>query len=270
MWVCCVLQKEPELVFCERGHGCYIGGGGRPGGRRQQCQGHVPRKFIWECNSTCGCHMSCPNRVVQRGMKVKVGVFWTGVRGWGVRTFESIPVGTFVFEYVGEVVNNAELLKRNEKSHVHGDYTLDLNADWKTEAGVSDANALCIDGLAYGNVGRFVNHRCSDANLIDFPVKIEESDPHIYHVAFFAKRNICTLEELTWVRIDGLHCKFHYCLLCWFLNIKLILICGCGEMYQDYGTSFWEESGGLSCACGSLLCRGRWLGNNSRTGKVRS
>lgn len=143
--------------------------------------------------------MSCGNMVVQQGMKVKVGVYWTGEKGWGVRTFEAIPVGSFVFEYVGEVVSNAELISRQQKSPIHGWYTLDLDADWKVEAEVTDNNALCLDGYKFGNVGRFVNHKCEDANLIDVPVRIERSDPRLYHVAFFAKRQIYALEELTWV-----------------------------------------------------------------------
>lgn len=128
-----------------------------------------------------------------------MGVFWVGERGWGVRTFHDIPMGTFVFEYVGLICSNAELLTKVEETPKLGCYTLDLNADWKTEASVTDADALCIDGETYGNVARFVNHLCEDANLIDFPVRIDNADPHIYHVAFFAKRKILALEELTWV-----------------------------------------------------------------------
>jgi hypothetical protein len=190
------------MVFCDQGQGCYNTRSGESGANpnsKLTCDGHVPRKFIWECNLTCGCHMECGNRVVQKGMKVKVGVFWTGEKGWGVRTFEPISIGTFVFQYVGEVCSNAEVINRHEKSPIHGWYTLDLNANWKTEAGVNDNEALCIDGFLYGNVGRFVNHRCEDANLMDYPVKIESRDSHIYHVAFFAKRHVYALEELTWV-----------------------------------------------------------------------
>lgn len=129
-----------------------------------------------------------------------MGVFWCGVKGWGIRTFEYIPQGSFVFEYVGEVCSNAEMIASHQITPTHGLYTLDLNADWRVEAEVTDEEVLCVDGVRYGNVGRFLNHRCGDANLVDFPVQIEESDPHIYHVAFFAKRIIFALEELTWVR----------------------------------------------------------------------
>lgn len=195
------LQVEPQMVFCDQGQGCYLTGlpGRGRAGDQKECYGHIPRVFISECNCTCPCGIDCGNRVVQRGMKVKLGVFWTGLKGWGVRTFEAIPSGTFLFEYVGEVCSNAELITRDNQPPFHGIYTLDLNADWRTEAAVTDTEALCIEGMSYGNVARFVNHRCEDANLIDFPVRIESADPHIYHVAFFAKRPIYALEELTWV-----------------------------------------------------------------------
>lgn len=191
------------MVWCDEGQGCYKAHLNPESGviaeNIHACHGHIPRKMIWECNMTCGCHRSCGNRVVQHGMTVKVGVFWTGPKGWGVRTFEAIPMGGFVFEYVGEICSSEELIKKHGDSVLCGRYTLDLNADWKSEARVSDKNALCVDGFSLGNVGRFVNHRCEDANLVDIPVRIERSDPRFYHVAFFAKRPIHALEELTWV-----------------------------------------------------------------------
>ena len=63
--------------------------------------------IIFECNSKCKCDIDCPNRVVQKGRKLKLGVFRTenGTRGWGVKTLEPIPKGSFVMEYVGELIS---------------------------------------------------------------------------------------------------------------------------------------------------------------------
>nr|KAG5695024.1 hypothetical protein BaRGS_015848 [Batillaria attramentaria] len=60
---------------------------------------------IYECNKRCKCGPECPNRVVQQGRKMKVCIFRTSNgRGWGVKTVQKIKKGTFVMEYVGEVL----------------------------------------------------------------------------------------------------------------------------------------------------------------------
>ncbi|GAA5866559.1 hypothetical protein JCM8547_005459 [Rhodosporidiobolus lusitaniae] len=41
--------------------------------------------LIVECNSKCGCGPGCRNKVVGAKKGVSVDIFWTGVRGWGVR-----------------------------------------------------------------------------------------------------------------------------------------------------------------------------------------
>lgn len=69
--------------------------------------------FIRECSVRCRCHNKCGNRVVQQGMMYAVEIFHTGNIGWGVRASRSIPKGAFVFELVGEILTNAELIVRN-------------------------------------------------------------------------------------------------------------------------------------------------------------
>lgn len=67
--------------------------------------------------------------------------------------------------------------------------------------------------------------RCYDANLIDVPVLVGRLDRSFYQPAFFTKRRIQPLEELTW----------------------------------DYGTDFSKEDPDLpyfECKCGSPICRG--------------
>ncbi|PKI39107.1 hypothetical protein CRG98_040531 [Punica granatum] len=135
----------------------------------EKCKGHLLRKFIKECWRRCGCDMQCGNRVVQRGIKCNL---------------QDLPKGTFVCEYVGEIVTNAELYERNMQSSGtdRHTYPVTLDADWGSEAGLQDEDALCLDATSHGNVARFINHRCFDANLIDIPVQIETPDRHYYHV----------------------------------------------------------------------------------------
>lgn len=55
---------------------------------------HVPLG-IYECNSNCKCKSNCLNRVVQEPLKIKLQVFKTVNRGWGIRTLNDLPKGCF-------------------------------------------------------------------------------------------------------------------------------------------------------------------------------
>ncbi|CAN1307742.1 Histone-lysine N-methyltransferase SUVR4, partial [Linum perenne] len=107
-------------------------------------------------------------------------------KGWGVRSTRPLKKGTFICEYIGEIVTNLELDERNKeraaKNEVHT-YPVLLDADWGSEKILKDEEALCLDATEFGNVGRFINHRCEDANLIEMPVEIESPDHHYYHVS---------------------------------------------------------------------------------------
>eukprot|EP00731_Ephydatia_muelleri_P023685 Em0015g1268a len=58
---------------------------------------------IYECNARCSCGPRCSNRVVQRGLQHRMQVFKTRDRGWGLRSLDDIPKGTFVCTYIGHV-----------------------------------------------------------------------------------------------------------------------------------------------------------------------
>ena len=66
-----------------------------------------------------------------------------------------------MFEFAGEIVTNAELMKRRASGKLGKleAFTLALDADWKSEQVVDDKVALCIDGTNFSNVSRFLNHR---------------------------------------------------------------------------------------------------------------
>ncbi|XP_010264894.1 PREDICTED: probable inactive histone-lysine N-methyltransferase SUVR2 [Nelumbo nucifera] len=191
------------------------------------CKGHLVRKFIKECWSKCGCNKQCGNRVVQRGITRNLQVFLTSEeKGWGLRTLEDLPRGAFVCEYVGEILTNLELHERNMRSSGNEKHTYPvlLDADWGSEGVLKDEEALCLDATYYGNVARFVNHRCFDANLVEIPVEVETPDHHYYHLAFFTTREVNAMEELTW----------------------------------DYGIDFDDYDHPVKafhCCCGSKFCR---------------
>ncbi|KAK8285535.1 hypothetical protein V6Z12_D08G231500 [Gossypium hirsutum] len=162
----------------------------------EPCKGHLQRKVIKECWIKCGCNKQCGNRVVQRGVNYKLQVFLTpDGKGWGLRTLENLPKGAFVCEFVGEILTIPEFYARNREKHTS---PVLLDAYWGLKGVPKDEEALCLDATCYGNVARFINHRCLDANLIEIPVEVETPDLHYYHLAFFTTREVHALEELTW------------------------------------------------------------------------
>lgn len=60
---------------------------------------------IYECNSRCKCSVkTCLNRVVQHPLTLKLQVFKTGPRGWGIRCLNDIPHGSFICIYAGTLL----------------------------------------------------------------------------------------------------------------------------------------------------------------------
>uniref|UniRef100_A0A8C9VPM5 [histone H3]-lysine(9) N-methyltransferase n=1 Tax=Scleropages formosus TaxID=113540 RepID=A0A8C9VPM5_SCLFO len=138
--------------------------------------------LVFECNHACSCWRTCKNRVVQNGLRVRLQLFRTEKMGWGVRALQDIPQGTFVCEYVGEIITDAEADVRENDSYL-------FNLDNKV------GDVYCIDARFYGNISRFINHLC-EPNL--FPVRVftTHQDLRFPHIAFFAGKNISAGEEL--------------------------------------------------------------------------
>ncbi|XP_036833020.1 histone-lysine N-methyltransferase EHMT1 isoform X4 [Oncorhynchus mykiss] len=174
--------------------------------------------LIFECNHACSCWRTCKNRVVQNGLRVRLQLFRTSRMGWGVRTLQEIPQGTFVCEwvrapllvhrYVGEIISDAEADVRENDSYL-------FNLDSKV------GDVYCIDARFYGNISRFINHMC-EPNLFSCRVFTAHQDLRFPHIAFFACETIKAGEELGF----------------------------------DYGDNFWEIKGQhFSCECGSPKCK---------------
>ncbi|XP_017022407.1 histone-lysine N-methyltransferase eggless isoform X2 [Drosophila kikkawai] len=60
---------------------------------------------IYECNSRCKCRKNCLNRVVQFSLEMKLQVFKTSNRGWGLRCVNDIPKGAFICIYAGHLLS---------------------------------------------------------------------------------------------------------------------------------------------------------------------
>ena len=152
-----------------------------------------PGTPIYECNKRCICSNDCQNRVVQRGSHMKLCVFRTSNgRGWGVKTLRVIKKGTFVIQYVGEVITSEEAEKRGKEYDAAGrTYLFDLD--------YNETEGQCpytVDAAVYGNISHFINHSC-DPNLAVYAVWINCLDPNLPKLALFATKDIKQNEEIT-------------------------------------------------------------------------
>ena len=69
---------------------------------------------MYECNSKCSCNLNtCYNRVVQHGLTVRLELFKTELKGWGVRALDYIPGGTFICNYSGELLTDKSAIMVN-------------------------------------------------------------------------------------------------------------------------------------------------------------
>lgn len=147
---------------------------------------------IYECNKRCACGPECVNRVVQKGRKHKLAIFRTDNGcGWGVKALENIRSGSFVVEYVGEVITSEQAEERGKKYDAEGrTYLFDLDFN------LGEENLYTVDAAFYGNLSHFVNHSC-DPNLNIFNVYINCLDPNMPQLCLFAKRDIKKGEQVT-------------------------------------------------------------------------
>ncbi|CAL8279501.1 unnamed protein product [Merluccius merluccius] len=138
--------------------------------------------LIFECNHACSCRRTCKNRVVQNGLRTRLQLFRTPKKGWGVRALQDIPQGTFICEYVGEIISEEEAEMRKNDTYL-------FSMDNKPK------DVYCIDAHFYGNISRFINHMC-EPNLFACRVFTSHQDLRFPHIAFFACENIKAGEEL--------------------------------------------------------------------------
>ncbi|NXU06980.1 SETMR methyltransferase, partial [Buphagus erythrorhynchus] len=146
---------------------------------------------VFECNSLCCCGEGCQNRLVQRGLQLRLQVFRTQSKGWGVRALEPIPRGRFVCEYAGEVLGFAEAQRRSQaQSPQEPNYIIAVREH------LYDGRVMetFVDPTRIGNVGRFLNHSC-EPNLVMVPVRVDSMVPKL---ALFAASDISAGEELSY------------------------------------------------------------------------
>ena len=145
---------------------------------------------IFECNSKCVCGPACPNRVTQRQPLKCLRVFETENKGLGIRTERSIQKGSFVGEYVGEILSSLQV-KQRLQSLAESDSCYIVTYREHTNSG--SALTTNVDATFKGNLMRFVNHSCSP-NLAMLPVRTNSIVPRL---CLFTCKDILAGEELS-------------------------------------------------------------------------
>ncbi|KAK4363508.1 hypothetical protein RND71_018749 [Anisodus tanguticus] len=168
------------------------------------------RTLVYECGPSCKCPPSCKNRVSQRGPRYHLEVFKTESRGWGLRSRDYISMGSFICEYVGELLDEKEAENRIDNDEYLfdiGNYDDEIpkrntarSKNLKVESTSlkrKDEDGFTLDAVRYGNVGRFINHSCSP-NLYAQNAMYDHGDRRAPHIMFFAAEKIAPLEEFTY------------------------------------------------------------------------
>ncbi|XP_015069540.1 histone-lysine N-methyltransferase, H3 lysine-9 specific SUVH6-like [Solanum pennellii] len=247
-------MQYPDWYYISRPQGCNCTSGcydseqcscaSRNGGEIPfNTRGSIVRAqpLVYECGPSCNCPPSCKNRVSQHGPRYHLEVFKTESRGWGLRSRDHVSSGSFICEYVGELLDEKEAENRIDNDEYLfdiGNYDEEIpkrnvsrNNNLKVESNSSmrkDEDGFTLDAIRYGNVGRFINHSCSP-NLYAQNVMYYHGDKKVPHIMFFASESIAPLKELTY------HYNYHI-----------------DHVYDKNG-----DVKRKNCRCGSRKCEGR-------------
>ncbi|KAL2871989.1 histone-lysine N-methyltransferase Clr4 [Aspergillus lucknowensis] len=148
--------------------------------------------MIYECNALCGCPEGCWNRVITHGRSVRLEIFHTGLRGFGLRSPDLIRAGQFIDLYLGEVITSKHADEREKAAVTRNAPSYLFSLDFFN----NDDNIYVVDGATFGAPTRFMNHSCNP-NCRMFAVSRTHGDQYLYDLAFFALRDIPPNTELT-------------------------------------------------------------------------
>nr|CAH8853490.1 unnamed protein product [Trichobilharzia regenti] len=123
---------------------------------------------VYECNSGCRCDRRCSNRVVQQGLWVRLQVFKTSRKGWGIRALNAIPKGTFICTYAGAIYDETMAVQEGcdygDEYQAELDYIETVEKDKEGyESTVEDLNDILNEATtAPGDTAQ----QCVDGNAV--------------------------------------------------------------------------------------------------------
>jgi len=152
------------------------------------------------------------HQVTSNGVRLPLQVFKVSQeKGWGLRCCADIPAGTFVCEYMGELISEKEANKKGRPDkylYCLEHYELVCDDEVKEDPSRKEyAEQRCLpvltapptlDALRKGNVSRFLNH--DDNGNVDVAV-VFSSKLHstvYFRICFFAFQDIPAYTELTY------------------------------------------------------------------------
>ncbi|KAI0194959.1 hypothetical protein F4808DRAFT_333013 [Astrocystis sublimbata] len=119
----------------------------------------INRATKMECvDRNCNCGNDCQNQRFQRKQYADVSVIKTEKKGFGLRANTDLQAHEFIFEYIGEVINEPTFRRRAiqyDKEGIRHFYFMSLT---KNEF---------VDATKKGNLGRFCNHSCNPNCYVD-------------------------------------------------------------------------------------------------------
>ncbi|KAL2074301.1 hypothetical protein VTL71DRAFT_8079 [Oculimacula yallundae] len=143
----------------------------------------INRATKMECvDGDCNCGSGCQNQRFQQKQYANVSVIKTGKKGYGLRANVDLGADTFIFEYLGEVINEPTFRRRTQQYNDEGIKHFYFMSLTKHEF---------VDATKKGNLGRFCNHSCNPNCYVDKWVVGEK-----LRMGIFAERNIKAGEEL--------------------------------------------------------------------------
>ncbi|TNN05111.1 Histone-lysine N-methyltransferase SETD2 [Schistosoma japonicum] len=146
--------------------------------------GCINRALNIECGPHCAAGNFCSNRQFQLRLYAPTKPFYAGKdKGWGLMTTDNVEKGSFIIEYVGEVIDFAEFRRRIRRyerlGHAHH-YFMAVESD------------RFIDAGSKGNWARFVNHSC-EPNCVTQKWSVDGE----IRIGFFAREDIPSGQEVT-------------------------------------------------------------------------
>lgn len=206
---CKDMCTDPRVCACAKLNGSDFPYVLRDGGRLIE-----PKAVVFECNSNCGCGPDCVNRTSQRGIKYRFEVFRTPNKGWAVRSWDYIPSGAPICEYIGILTKTDETDSAAANSYIFDIDCLQTmkgldgrerrlrdvslpTSEKDEEKSIDNTPEFCIDAGLKGNIARFINHSCQP-NLFVQCVLSTHHDVKLARVVLIAADNIPPLKELTY------------------------------------------------------------------------
>ncbi|XP_057542457.1 uncharacterized protein LOC130820923 [Amaranthus tricolor] len=209
---CKGICTNPNTCECAKLNGSDFPYVRRNGGRLVEA-----KDVVFECGPNCGCRPGCLNRVSQRGIKYRLEVYRTPNKGWAVRSWDFIPSGAPVCEYIGVVRRSDEL-----DDNAGNEYVFEIDClhtineiegrerrfgnvpvsstivSPKINKKILDREPeFCIDAGSRGNLARFINHSC-EPNLFVQCILSGHRDLRLARLVLIAADDISPLQELTY------------------------------------------------------------------------